>query len=53
MGCSVRIFVYTLSLSNVVGLLGAAMYGILVYSIGLLLLKPHVLIKMIVDFRNR
>lgn len=53
MGCSVRIFVYTLSLSNVVGLLGAAMYGIVVYSIGLLLLKPHVLIKMIVDFRNR
>ncbi|WP_225417822.1 oligosaccharide flippase family protein [Lacticaseibacillus paracasei] len=52
MGISVRIFISTLSLSNVGGLLGTALYGVVTYSIALLMLRPRVLLNMISTFRR-
>ncbi|WP_123030956.1 flippase [Lacticaseibacillus paracasei] len=52
MGISVRIFISVLSLSNLVALLGATMYGALIYVIALFMLRPNELLKMISSFRN-
>ncbi|EPC67733.1 PST family polysaccharide transporter, partial [Lacticaseibacillus paracasei subsp. paracasei Lpp126] len=52
MGISVRVFISVLSLSNVVGLLGTAVYGVMTYTIALLMLRPRVLLNMISTFRR-
>lgn len=52
MGVSVRIFISVLSLSNLWALLGATIYGIVVYAVGLMTFRPKVLIGMISTFRK-
>ena len=52
MGIGVRIFISVLSLSNLMALLGATMYGASVYVIALLMLRPSILLKMLSSFRK-
>ncbi|WP_123021312.1 oligosaccharide flippase family protein [Lacticaseibacillus paracasei] len=52
MGVSVRVFISVLSLSSITALLGATMYGALIYGIALSMLRPMFLLKMISSFRK-
>lgn len=52
MGISVRNLIMIFSLSTVVGLLGTTIYGLFVYTIALLILRPRVLLKMILAFKS-
>ena len=52
MGISVRIFINVLPLSNFVALLGATVYGALVYTLALFMLRPAVLLRMVASFRR-
>lgn len=53
MGIGVHIFISVLSFSSIVALLGATMYGVLIYVIALLMLRPRVLGKMFLSFRKQ
>lgn len=52
MGVSVRAFIIVLSLSSLSALLGAIIYGVLVYTIALLMLRPKVFLNMLSSFRK-
>jgi O-antigen/teichoic acid export membrane protein len=52
MGVSVRVCVSILDLSSLTALLGVIVYGALIYTIALLLLRPKVLLKMLSSFRK-
>lgn len=52
MGVSVRVCVSILDLSSLMALVGVIVYGALIYTIALLLLRPKVLLKMLSSFRK-
>ncbi|WP_379823554.1 flippase [Lacticaseibacillus paracasei] len=52
MGASVRIFITVLSLSSFTALLGATLYGVLIYSIALFMLRPKILLRMLASLKK-
>ena len=52
MGVSVRVFINVLPLSNFLALLGATMYGALIYTLALVILRPKILLQMISSLRG-
>lgn len=53
MGVSVRVFITVLPLSSLVSLLAATLYGSLIYTVALLMLRPTVLVRMMMTFRRK
>ncbi len=53
MGVSVRMFIMVLPSYNIRVLIGVILYGTFVYCIALAILRPNVLAKMVLEFRDK